>query len=230
MELDDVMKALEAAGTAQNRKVYPRHGVTAPLFGVSYAELGKLHKRIKVDHDLAVQLWATQNHDARVLAMKIADPALVSAKQADQWMRDVDNYIVSEALAGVVAAAPCGPGRAVAWRDRKGEWPAATGWAVTANLVGRDGVLTDRDCRTLLTQIEQEIHTRPNRVRHAMNLTLITIGARPSMRTAALRSAGRVGSVDVDHGQTGCVTPAAAPYIEKIAAHEARRSAAKAAR
>jgi hypothetical protein len=35
------MKELKASGTAQNRKVYRRHGVVGEMFGVSYAALGK---------------------------------------------------------------------------------------------------------------------------------------------------------------------------------------------
>jgi len=62
-------------GTAQNRKVYARHGVGEDMYGVSYSNLGKLRKSIKRHHALAEQLWATGNHDARVLATMIADPA-----------------------------------------------------------------------------------------------------------------------------------------------------------
>ncbi|MGH9842621.1 MAG: DNA alkylation repair protein [Blastocatellia bacterium] len=68
MEFKGLMKELEAAGTAQNRKVYARHGAPADkMFGVSYANLYALRKRIKVDQALADRLWASGNHDARVL-------------------------------------------------------------------------------------------------------------------------------------------------------------------
>ncbi|NNE43966.1 MAG: DNA alkylation repair protein, partial [Gemmatimonadetes bacterium] len=56
MTYRETMKALKAAGTAQNRKIYGNHGVTGEVFGVSYAELGKLKKKIKRDQKLAEQL------------------------------------------------------------------------------------------------------------------------------------------------------------------------------
>ncbi|MCY4422680.1 MAG: DNA alkylation repair protein, partial [Acidimicrobiaceae bacterium] len=56
-DIGTVMAELEAAGTAQNRKVYARHGAAEPMFGVSYADLGKIAKPIKTDHHLAQQLW-----------------------------------------------------------------------------------------------------------------------------------------------------------------------------
>ena len=44
---------LRLAGTAQTRKTYLRHGVSEPMFGVSYADLGKLAKKAGTDQDLA---------------------------------------------------------------------------------------------------------------------------------------------------------------------------------
>ena len=40
MSFEEVMEALKAAGTEQNRKIYPRHGVKNELYGVSFADLG----------------------------------------------------------------------------------------------------------------------------------------------------------------------------------------------
>ena len=56
MTYAEAMEQLEAMGTAQNRKVYRRHGIGEDLFGVSWANLGKLKKQVKVDHDLAQEL------------------------------------------------------------------------------------------------------------------------------------------------------------------------------
>ena len=46
MDVQTVLQELESLGTAQNRKVYARHGVGEPLYGVSYANLGRVEKRI----------------------------------------------------------------------------------------------------------------------------------------------------------------------------------------
>jgi 3-methyladenine DNA glycosylase AlkD len=75
VELQPVLKQLEGHGTAQNRKVYARHGAREPMFGVSYANLESMVKQFRTDHEPALALWDTGNHDARVLATMIADPA-----------------------------------------------------------------------------------------------------------------------------------------------------------
>ena len=62
MNFKQTMAELKKCGSAQTRKTYARHGVKGEIFGVSYADHGKLKKKIGVDHDLAVQLWATGNH------------------------------------------------------------------------------------------------------------------------------------------------------------------------
>ncbi len=85
VSLKDAMSALEKAGTAQARKIYARHGAKEPMFGVSFADLKVLMKRIGVDHELALALWDTGNYDARNLAVKIADPLRMSAKDLDRW-------------------------------------------------------------------------------------------------------------------------------------------------
>ena len=55
MTLAEAMSALEKAGSAQTRKTYARHGATEPMFGVSFATLKTLVKRIDVDHELALR-------------------------------------------------------------------------------------------------------------------------------------------------------------------------------
>ena len=64
MNFQETMRALEQAGSAQTRKTYARHGAPEPMFGVSFATLKTLYKRIKVDQELAEALWSTGNPSA----------------------------------------------------------------------------------------------------------------------------------------------------------------------
>lgn len=50
LTLAEAMSALEKAGSAQTRKTYLRHGAREPLFGVRFATLQNLRKRLGVDH------------------------------------------------------------------------------------------------------------------------------------------------------------------------------------
>ena len=224
--LSAVMAQLEAAGTAQNRKVYARHGAAEPMFGVSYANLGKIAKPIKTDHSLAVELWDSGNHDARVLALRVADAAALDEPLAGRWLRDVDNYILAEGLGGLCAQSPHARELSDAWRDRSGEWEASTGWFIVTCTAEDPGVWSIDELRGLLGQIEVEIGERPNRDRHEMNGGLIVIALRDAgLRREVLAAAARIGLVKIDHGQTGCKTPEVAPYVERTLAHRAAKAA-----
>jgi|SRR5829696_7030149 len=51
---------------------------------------------------------------------------------------------------------------------------------------------------------------------YEMNGALIAIGIRnPALEKKAIAAAERIGKVEVDHGETGCKTPDAVPYIRQ---------------
>jgi 3-methyladenine DNA glycosylase AlkD len=226
MKVQEALAKLESLGTAQNRKIYARHGVSGPMYGVSFADLDKLRKQWKGEHELALALWASGNHDARVLATLIADPKRMTARELQAWVREVDSHILSDAIARIAGLSPAGAELTEKWIARAGEWTAATGWGVFAwRLQGE--VLSIAELRARLTAIETGIRRAKNRVRHAMNGALIAIGVASSeLRADALAIAARIGPVEVDHGETGCKTPDAAAYIKKTVAHRAKRNKA----
>lgn len=216
MDLNEALAALEAAGTAQNRKVYRRHGVGDPLYGVSYANQGRLAKQNKHDTELAVGLWKSGNHDARILAAMIADPREVSSSQLDAWVRDLDSYVLTDAFSDLVSQSPFARTKVRKWIRSGKEFVGAAGWNVLARLARQDPELTDEQLEDHLATIEVEIHNRKNRTRHSMNSALIAIGIRnPSLESKALAAARRIGKVEVDHGETSCKTPDATAYIKK---------------
>lgn len=224
----EVMKELRANGTAQNRKVYRNHGIRGELFGVSYAALGKLQKRIKTDQPLAEQLWATGNHDARALATMIADPRKVGARTLTAWAEDVDNRGLAASLSNVAAAAPSAKGRMEKWTASKKEMIACTGWHTLASIARQDNGLPDAYFAKYLTTIESKIHTSKNWVKYAMNNALINIGVRnPALQKKAIGAATRIGQVEVDHGGTACKTPDAAAYIKKTLARRRKKGTAR---
>src|SRR3954470_12704883 len=98
MTYKELMQELKSLGSEQTRKTYRRHGIQGEIYGVSYASLGVLKKKIKVDHELAIQLWKSGNHDARTLATMIADPAK-GISLLDEWVKDLDSYPIVDAVA-----------------------------------------------------------------------------------------------------------------------------------
>jgi 3-methyladenine DNA glycosylase AlkD len=220
MSLAEAMAALEREGSAQTRKTYARHGAAEPMFGVSFAALKALAKRIGVDHDLALALFETGNLDARNLAVKVVDPARMSAADLDRWARAKGAGMCASYVAHLAAETPHGRGRAEAWLAAASESVRALGWSLVGALALLDEGLPDAWFAKRLAEIEASIHATPNEQRKAMNQTHNAIGCRSAaLRKSATAAAKRIGEVEVDHGETECKTPDAASYLEKTWAH-----------
>ncbi len=220
MSLAEAMTALEKAGSEQTRKTYRRHGAPEPLFGVSFATLAALVKRIGVDHELARALWNTGNYDARILAFKIADPARVSPAELDRWAREVHVRSCGGYVAMLAAESPHAAAKAAQWLAAPEGPERSAGWSLLSQMAMLDASAPDALFLKRLAEIEASIHNSPNAEREAMNYAVISIGCRnAALRKAALAAAKRIGKVDVDHGDTSCKTPDAAQYIEKSWAH-----------
>ena len=105
------------------------------------------------------------------------------------------------------------------------------GWFIVACTAEQSDVWSAGELRSLVGQIDAEIAERPNRVRHEMNGVLIAIGLRDeSLRRSVLELDARIGPVQVNHGETGCKTPAIAPYIDRTLAHREKMAARRAAK
>ena len=216
MTPEQVMQELEQLGTAQNVAVYARHGVTDPMFGVSFANLTALKKKIRTHHALALDLWETGNHDARLLATMIADPDAMDAKTLDAWVRTLSDYIVTDAFAKLAVRTKFARKKADRWVNSKPEFVARAGWHMLATMALDDANLPDTFFQPYLDLIANTIHSRPNRTKEAMNTALIAIGTRSgNLEHDAIEIAARIGKVQVDHGLTNCKTPDAAQYILK---------------
>lgn len=221
MTLAEAMRELEQAGSEQTRKTYARHGVSSPMFGVSFATLKAMTKKIDVDHELAHALWKTGNFDAQNLAVKIVDPARMTPADLDRWVRESSS---SRLCGGYAAMLPSetahGPARARTWLASEDAEVRAAGWVLLAQLAQRDESLPDAFFLERLGAIERTIHSAPNLERQPMIGAVIGIGLRSAaLKKAALAAAKRIGEVEVDHGDTSCETPDAAAHIEKAWAH-----------
>jgi len=211
------MTALEKLGTEQTRKTWARHGAEGPMFGVLFGELFKLMKRIDIDHELARELWATGNVDARNLAMKIADPLAMTSDELDRWAIENPMRMCSLYIATLAAEGPHARDKVRQWLNSSNERLRASGWTLLGRLSDLDESFPEDQLLSSVKVIEQSIHSAPNEVKSDMNRALITIGGRSSaLRQAVLAAAKRIGKVTVDHGDTACKTPDVADAVERM--------------
>lgn len=227
--VDKVMKGLEKAGTEQNRKVYARHGAGPNQFGVSWKELRALGKQYKGDNELAEGLWKTGNQDARILAVLSADPKTIPEKTVDRWVKQIDYYPLADEFAGLVHKTPFARAKMEEWTSSDKEYVGQAGWVLLTKLAMDDKGSEDEYLSGRVGEIETEIHDAPNRAKYSMNSALIAIGMRdPALQKVAMEAAKRIGTVEVDHGETGCKTPDAYSYMQKKSPKRAKKGTKKA--
>src|SRR5690349_6707411 len=89
MTLDQAMSRLESLGSEQMRKINAKNGVNENQFGVKMGDIRALAKEIKLDPELAKQLWETGNFDAMVLSTLVMKPKLLTADDIDALVRSI---------------------------------------------------------------------------------------------------------------------------------------------
>lgn len=197
------------------------------MYGVKYGDLDVLRKQIGRDQPLARALWQTGNHDARIFATMIADPAAFDLATLRAWQAEANCNAQTDALITYTAVHAPGARAALApWLDADAEPARRAGWVLASHLAKDDPELEDSFFAPLIARIERDLHAAPNHTREAMNGALIALGARSDALAAlAIAAAHRLGPVTIDHGDTACKTPDAASYILKSREHRAKKAA-----
>ncbi len=129
-----VFEQLRSLGSEQYSKIYRNHGVQGDIFGVSAAHMKDIVKKIKTNHALALDLWATGNHDARVLATMIADPKQATDALLDAWARDLSSYVITDAFSSYASKTPLARAKIDQWIDSDVEYVGQAGWSLLAQL------------------------------------------------------------------------------------------------
>jgi 3-methyladenine DNA glycosylase AlkD len=210
----DLLLELEVIGTEKNRKIYRRHGVCGYQFGVSFANLKNIARRVGLCNTLAEMLWCSSVYDARMLATMVADAQTIREELLDRWSEDLDNSFITDAFSGLVARTRFARRKADVWSTSTDEWVGAAGWNLVADLARHNHQLDNDYFIEKLERIASEINERLNCTRYSMNNALIAIGRRNSaLQEKALVVADRIGKVGVDHGEMAGKTPDARTSI-----------------
>src|SRR5712692_1484754 len=120
----DLLKRLQRLGNPKNVAGMARFGIrSVKVYGISAPPLKKLAREIGKDHNLAQQLWASGVLEARILASFIEEPAKVSEKQMERWVKDFDNWAVCDTCCGYLFDKTVFAWeKAVEWSRRKQEF------------------------------------------------------------------------------------------------------------
>lgn len=218
--VQDVLRELAALDDPKIREANERR---SDDHGVNLSQLRALAKRLKTRHDLALQLWATGDTAARLLATLVCRPKALSADELDTMIRDIrapkllDWFVVNVVKPGRHAEE-----LRLRWKDQEGLVGRA-GWSLTTDRVIKATEGLDLDA--LLDRIEAEMKSASDAKQWAMNHCLAEIGIHhPQFRARAIEIGERL-AVFIDYPASPGCTP---PYVPLWIAEMVRRREAAA--
>src|SRR5215210_3809914 len=85
MTAKEILAELKAMGSEGTKRVLLNHGIPEPLFGAKIGDMKKIQKRVKMDYQLALDLYDTGIYDAMYLAGLIADDLKMTKKDLRHW-------------------------------------------------------------------------------------------------------------------------------------------------
>lgn len=220
MTVKDIMTELESKGNEEVKKIFLKHGIKEPFFGVKIEYLKVIQKKVKKDYQLAKDLYATGNADAMYLAGLIADEDKMTKKDLSLWVKQAVSTNISEyTVPWIAAESHFGYELALEWIDSKIEFIAAAGWSTLSSVtsIKPDSELDILALKKLISRVEKEIHSVDDRVRSKMNGFIIAAGSFvPALTEAAISASKKIGAVKVNTDGTACKVPDAAIYINKV--------------
>ena len=221
MTAKQILDELKPLGReSYKRLMFTNYGVKEPCFGVAISELKKILKRIKMDYQLALDLYDTGNYDAMYLAGLIADDARMTKKDLQRWVEKAyAGSLPGATVPWVAAGSPHGWELALEWIDSPRALTAAAGWGTFSAIVSikPDAELDLASFKKLLQRVQKTIHQAPDVVRYQMNGFVIAVGGYvASLTDTAIQTGEKIGPVMCDLGNNSCQTPFAPDYIRKV--------------
>lgn len=179
-DVDQVIDALRRLGSEHDREGMARFGIRAnAAFGVSVSTLRRLGKRLKGRHDLALALWDTAVHEARILATVIADPKQMDSTLADDWAADLDSWDLCDQYSmNLIRKTDFAWDKVATWCRDERTFVRRSGFSLIATLAVHDKRAPDERFRSCLAEIERASNDDRNFVKKAVNWALRQIGKR----------------------------------------------------
>ena len=235
MLVGEVLSRLRQLQNPAAVQALQKQGVTPrAALGVSDQDLRKLAAEIGVDRLIAQQLWASGIHDARVLASMVDDPARVTPKQMERWVRDFDSWALCDACCvNLFDKTPFAYAKAVAWSARKEEYVKRAAFSLVAALAQTDAKAADSEFLRFIPIIKREAPDERPFVRKSIAWALKEVGKRnKSLKKIALETAKELDKLEAKSAHwiaTDAIKElSAAPKASKSAAPKAaKRASAK---
>lgn len=183
MTCNEIITYLQSKANPDNVSGMARFGISSNgTLGVNIPllrELARVHRR---NHLLALELWQTGIHEARILASLVDDPKAVTEEQLEAWVMELDSWdVCDQCCANLFARTPFVWDRVVAWSSRPEEFVKRAGFVLMARLAVQEKKLSAEPFQPFFEIIRREAVDERNFVKKAVNWALREIGKRKDL-------------------------------------------------
>ncbi|MDW6023689.1 DNA alkylation repair protein [Mesorhizobium sp. BAC0120] len=103
----EIIAHLKLLGTEESRAGMARFGInTQNALGVSNSALRPLARRVRRNHDRALQLWASGIREARLLAAFTGEPNKITLDQCRSWAVEFDSWEIVDSVSDLFVDTP----------------------------------------------------------------------------------------------------------------------------
>ena len=195
MNSEEIIKKLKSLANPRNLEGMARFGISSKnTLGISIYDLRPLAKQIGKNHKLALELWDSGIHEARILASYIDEPEKVTEKQMEKWVSSFDSWdVCDQVCSSLFDQTPFVWKKLEEFTKRKEEFVKRTGFTLMACLAVHDKKAQDKDFIKLLPIIKRESTDERNFVKKAVNWALRQIGKRnKNLNKEAIKTAKEI--------------------------------------
>ena len=180
MQVQDVLTRLKSLSNQNNREGMAKFGINIDsALGISVYTLRSVAKEIGRNHELAIQLWNSGIHEARILASMIGEPARVTENLMEKWVNDFNSWdICDQVCSNYFDRTPFAYPKAIEWSARRKEFVKRAGFVLMATLSVHDKRADDQQFIQFFPIIMRESTDERNYVKKAVNWALRQIGKR----------------------------------------------------
>ena len=195
----NILNELKNLGRPDALPFLAKYGINAQkAFGVPLPGLRKFAKVIGKDHNLALQLWDTEIHDARLLASMIAEPDKTTKTDMNYWAKNFYSWDVCDQFCNnLFVYTPYAYDKAIEWSKKKPEYFKRAGFVLMATSAVHKKDWNDEMFHTFFSIIKKESTDERNFVKKAVNWALRQIGKRNiELNKKAVQIAYDIGDMD----------------------------------
>ena len=194
MNVNEVLKEIKSLSTVEHFSKLAHFGINdSKALGVKIPLLRQLAKKLGKNHELALELWKTEVHEARLLATMIDDPKQVTENQFNSWVGDFNSWDMCDQCCGLFSKTPYALVKIDVYSTAKEEFVKRTAFVLMCALVINNKKADNELFIPFFELIEREASDDRNFVRKAVNWALRQIGKRnEALRLKAIECAERV--------------------------------------